>query len=63
VKIIGDHGPQAVMRSLAEARVAQTSDFAGLHFFCFGGYLRTCQWLQQVAESRFTFNDSGGFDC
>jgi hypothetical protein len=51
------------MRSLAEARVAQTSDFAGLHFFCFGGYLRTCQWLEQVAESRFTLNDSGGFDC
>jgi len=63
VKVIADHGPQGVMRSLAEARVAQTSDFAGLHFFCFGGYLRTCQWLQQVAESRFTFNDSGGFDC
>jgi methylenetetrahydrofolate reductase (NADPH) len=63
VKIIGDHGPQAVMRSLAQARVAQASDFAGLHFFCFGGYLRTCEWLHQVAESRFTLNDSGGFDC
>jgi len=63
VKIIGDHGPQAVMRSLAEARIAQESDFAGLHFFCFGGYLRTCEWLQQVAQSRFTLSDSGGFDC
>jgi methylenetetrahydrofolate reductase (NADPH) len=63
VKIIGDHGPHAVMRSLAEARVAQAIDFAGLHFFCFGGYLRTCEWLHQVAESRFVFNDSGGFDC
>jgi methylenetetrahydrofolate reductase (NADPH) len=63
VQIIGDHGPQAVMRSLAEARVVQTSDFAGLHFFCFGGYLRTCEWLQQVAENRFTLNDCGGFDC
>jgi methylenetetrahydrofolate reductase (NADPH) len=63
LNIIGDHGPQVVMRSLAEARAAQASDFAGLHFFCFGGYLRTSEWLQQVAESRFTLNDSGGFDC
>lgn len=62
LNIIGDHGPQVVMRSLAEARIAQASDFAGLHFFCFGGYLRTSEWLYQVAESGVTLNDSGGFD-
>jgi methylenetetrahydrofolate reductase (NADPH) len=62
VKIIGDHGPQAVMRSLAESLVADATDIAGLHFFCFGGYLRTCEWLQQVAESRFTLDDNRGFD-
>jgi methylenetetrahydrofolate reductase (NADPH) len=63
LNIIGDHGPQAVMRSLAEARTASASDFSGLHFFCFGGYLRTSEWLQQVAEGQLTLNDIGGFDC
>ena len=63
LNIIDDHGPQVVMRSLAEARVTQASEFAGLYFFCFGGYLRTSEWLQRVAETRFTLNDSGGFDC
>jgi methylenetetrahydrofolate reductase (NADPH) len=62
VKIIGDHGPHAVMRSLAEARVAAATDFAALHFFCFGGYLRTSEWLHRVAESRFTLDDSRGFE-
>jgi methylenetetrahydrofolate reductase (NADPH) len=62
VKIIGDHGPQSVMRSLAEALVAKATDFAGLHFFCFGGYLRTCEWLRQVADSRFTLDDNRGFE-
>lgn len=63
VKVIGDHGPQAVMRSLAEAQLAHASDFTGLHFFCFGGYVRTCEWLHQVAQGRFRLDDSGGFDC
>jgi len=62
MKLIGDHGPQKIMRTLAEARSTGATDFNGIHLFCFGGYLRTCKWLHGVANGRFTLNDTGGFD-
>jgi hypothetical protein len=37
------------MRDLAVAYQRDTSTFDGLHFFCFGGYLRTCAWLKSIA--------------
>ncbi len=61
-KLLGDHGPQNMMRELAEARNAGTSDVAGIHLFCFGGYLRTCEWLHSVASGEISLNRSGGFD-
>lgn len=62
VKLIGDHGPENVMRDLAVARLAQPGLFDGVHLFGFGGFLRTCEWLKRVADGRFTLNDHGGFD-
>lgn len=50
VKLIGDHGPEHVMRDLASARVGQPGLFDGVHFFCFGGFLRTCEWVHRTAE-------------
>ena len=47
-KLIGEHGPEEVMHSLAVAYAKDASVFTGLHFFCFGGYLRTCEWLDKV---------------
>ncbi len=61
-KLIADHGPQNVLRELAEAHTAGASDFAGIHLFCFGGYLRTCEWLHGVATGEIALNRSGGFD-
>lgn len=52
MKLIGEHGPDHVMRDLAGARVANPGLFDGVHFFCFGGFLRTCEWLQRVAEGQ-----------
>lgn len=49
-KLIGDHGPDDVLEKLATAQNAGTADFAGIHLFCFGGYLRTCEWLHRVAN-------------
>jgi len=60
-KLLGDHGPQNAMRSLAEAHSTGSSDFAGIHLFCFGGYLRTCEWLYRVAEGDFSLNTDDGF--
>ena len=62
MKLMGDHGPQSVLRPLAAARSAGQCDFRGIHLFCFGGYLRTCEWLHRIAKGQFTLNHSGGFD-
>ena len=60
-KLLGDHGPESVLRGLAQARSDNTSDFSGVHLFCFGGFLKTCQWLQAIAEGRFLLDDGEGF--
>ena len=49
-KVLGDHYPESVLRGLAQARCDNTSDFSGVHLFCFGGFVKTCQWLQAIAE-------------
>jgi len=59
VKLIGEHGPENVVRQLADARLSGNSDFSGVHLFCFGGYLRTCEWLHKVANGRFSVDDHG----
>jgi methylenetetrahydrofolate reductase (NADPH) len=59
MKLIGDHGPEHVMRDLANAHVTRPGLFDGVHFFCFGGFLRTCDWLQRVAEGRFELTEKG----
>ena len=60
-RLLGDHGPESVLRALAAARIAGQSDFGGIHLFCFGGYLRTCKWLQALAAGRFELDDNDGF--
>jgi methylenetetrahydrofolate reductase (NADPH) len=60
-KLLGDHGPESVLRGLAQARSDNTSDFSGVHLFCFGGFLKTCRWLQAIAEGRFLLDDGEGF--
>ncbi len=52
VKLVGEHGPEEVMRDLAIAAQADASLFDGVHFFCFGGYLQTCEWLKKVSTGR-----------
>ena len=52
VKLIGEHGPENVMSELADARSRAAADFDGVHLFCFGGYLRTCEWLHRVANGQ-----------
>jgi methylenetetrahydrofolate reductase (NADPH) len=61
VKLIGDHGPERVMRDLAVARSSQPNLLDGVHLFCFGGFLRTCEWLERVSEGRFELDARGGF--
>jgi methylenetetrahydrofolate reductase (NADPH) len=60
-KLLTDHGPESVLRALAEARCENPGEFEGVHLFCFGGFVRTCQWLQAIADGRFTLDDAEGF--
>jgi methylenetetrahydrofolate reductase (NADPH) len=60
-RLLGDHGPESVLRGLAQARCEKSSDFAGVHLFCFGGFVRTCRWLQAIAAGRFILDDVEGF--
>jgi methylenetetrahydrofolate reductase (NADPH) len=62
MRLIGDHGPEHVVRGLAEARSTGTADFSGIHLFCFGGFLRTCEWLHRVADGDFRLNSHEAFD-
>jgi methylenetetrahydrofolate reductase (NADPH) len=62
MKLIGDHGPEQVMRALATDRAAQPGLFDGVHMFCFGGFLRTCRWLKRVSDGQFRLNEQGGFE-
>lgn len=59
VKLIGDHGPEPLVRTLAG--VSRPDLYDGLHFFTFGGFLRTCEWLQRVGDGEFTLDKHGGF--
>jgi methylenetetrahydrofolate reductase (NADPH) len=61
VKLIGDHGPEQVLRTLAGERRAQPRLFDGIHLFGFGGFLRTCEWLKRVSDGEFQFDERGGF--
>lgn len=61
VKLIGDHGPERVMSDLAVTRVAQSDVLDGVHLFCFGGFLRTCEWLERVSDGRFKLDERRGF--
>jgi len=60
-KLIGEHGPEKVVRELAAARSHVAAAFDGIHLFCFGGYLRTCEWLWHVAAGRFALDAHGAF--
>jgi methylenetetrahydrofolate reductase (NADPH) len=62
VHLLADHGPEHVVRGLAQARSAGVAEFAGIHLFCFGGYLRTCEWLHRVAQGDFRLNGQESFD-
>jgi methylenetetrahydrofolate reductase (NADPH) len=57
-RLLVEAGPEAVVRGLARPGGAA---IAGVHFFCFGGLLRTARWLRAVREGRFELTPDGGF--
>src|SRR6266850_229098 len=57
-RLLVEAGPEAVVRDIARSGPAP---IAGIHFFCFGGLMRTARWLRAVREGRFELTPDGGF--
>ena len=57
-RLLVEAGPEVVVRELAQHR---GPPIAGLHFFCFGGLVRTARWLRALREGRFELTEDGGF--
>jgi len=58
VKLIGDHGPEKLMRTLAAG--SHLGLYDGWHIFTFGGFSRTCEWLKRLSGGEFTLDQHGG---
>ena len=60
-QLVGERGPEKVVRAVAAAGVAREIDNFGIHLFSFGGLTRTCRWIREVADGRFVLDEQGGF--
>jgi len=57
-RLMVEAGPEVALRELA--RRAEPP-IAGVHFFCFGGVVRTARWLRAVRDGRFELTEDRGF--
>jgi len=57
-RLLVEAGPDVVVRELSRHGGAP---IAGVHFFCFGGLVRTARWLRAVSEGRFELTSEAGF--
>jgi methylenetetrahydrofolate reductase (NADPH) len=49
-RLIGQHGPEAVVRRIAP--VATELNVTGLHLFPFGGFAQSAQWIGEASAGR-----------
>ena len=54
-RLIGQHGPDAVVRRIAPQ--AAELNVAGLHLFSFGGFAQSAQWIDNVAAGRMRLGE------
>ena len=57
-RLLGQHGPEALVRELARAR-ERGLEIDGIHLFSFGGLARTCKWIRAVEDGRISPDDAG----
>jgi methylenetetrahydrofolate reductase (NADPH) len=57
--LVGERGPESVVRAIASAASEETFAPTGLHFYSFGGLARTCAWIEAVAHGRFALDGAG----
>ena len=61
-KLLGERGPERVIRELARATLAGALAIDGIHLYSFGGLIRTCRWVRAVLEGRFELDAESGFE-
>ena len=54
-RLLVQHGPERVVRGIAASEVEL--GIAGLHFFPFGGFAHSAQWIDNVAAGRFRLSE------
>ncbi len=59
-RLIGQHGPDAVVRRIAPQ--AAELNVAGLHLFPFGGFTQSAQWIDNVAAGRMRLGEQDKTD-
>jgi methylenetetrahydrofolate reductase (NADPH) len=57
--LLGDSGPEGSIRTLAKAQAAGKINFAGLHFFAFGGFLKTTKFVAAMQRGDITLSKDG----
>ena len=63
VRLASVNAPDGPITQLAAHRMSGEGNLiAGLHFYTFGGFARTCQWVSAVRQGDFTmYDDNNGF--
>jgi methylenetetrahydrofolate reductase (NADPH) len=56
-RLMIESGPEMALRDLARRA---GPPITGVHFFCFGGLVRTARWLRAIREGRFEVSEDGG---
>ncbi len=57
-RLMVETGPETMLRQLA---LRAGPPISRIHFFSFGGVLRTARWLRAVQQGRFELTEDGGF--
>ena len=57
--LLGDSGPEGSIRTLAKAQAAGKTHFSGLHFFAFGGFLKTSKFVAAMQRGDIALSKDG----
>jgi methylenetetrahydrofolate reductase (NADPH) len=57
--LLGDSGPEGSIRTLAKAQGSGQVKFSGLHFFAFGGFLKTSKFVAAIQRGDITLSKDG----
>jgi methylenetetrahydrofolate reductase (NADPH) len=57
--LLGDSGPEETIRTIAREQAAGKVNFGGLHFFAFGGFLKTSRFVAAIQAGNITLDSKG----